>query len=970
MRMEQYLTFTDHALWEVIVNGDSVSPVASASSEGHIPPKTVKQKLARINKLKAKSTLMLSILDEHLLKFHICKDAKSLWEAIKNRFGGNKESKKMQKTILKKNYENFAASSQEGMEKIYGRFQKLISQLEIYGEVIFQEDVNLKLLRSLPLAWNNIALIMRNKSDLDTLSMDDLYNNLKVYESEIKNQSSSSSNSQNVAFVSSDNTSSTNETVNTACSVSTAFSKDQASTASYTDNIDSDYLKEMNLKWQVAMLTMRVKRFIQKTRMKLDLNGKETIGVDRTKVECYNCHKRGHFARECRTPRNQENRNRDAPIRNAPVDTSTTNALAVQDGIESLEVRIVVHEKNEAVYEEDIAFLKYDVQVKDISIKDLKNQLENALKEKDDLKLKLEKFETSSKNLTKLIDSQISATDKTDLGYNGHVNESEVLNNVVDSCQSDGDDNQVNDRFKKSKGYYAVPPSYTGNYMPPRADLSFAGLDSAVFKSKKSDSKDENVFEPKEVRKTVKPSLEKIEFVNARNTTVENENKAKKPRKFSQSPRGNKRNWDGLMTQKLRDGFEFKKKACFICGSINHLIKDYDFYEKKMGNPQYALQDQGIFDSGCSRHMTGNKSYLTDYQEIDGGFVAFGGNAKGGTKADIDAGQARKKTVLGPQYKKSTEVPRKESGVQDPAKEGDKNDQEKDLRDQKEGLIKQPEQESKRYPGRERTQRNKFDSMFGQEKDANGNKMFTPVSTAGYTYVYLNESILVNAATLPNADLPTDPLMLDLEDTANTRVFSGAYDDKLRVQRNKKDKRGIVVRNKARLVAQGYTQEEGIDYDKVFDPVDRIEEIRLFFSYASFMGFIVYQMDVKSAFLYGMIEEEVYVCQPPGFEDLHFPNKVYKVEKALYGLYQASRAWYETLSTYLLENRFRRGIVDKTFFIKNDKGDILLVQVYVDDIIFGSTKKSLCTEFEGLMHKKFQTSFMRELTFFLGLQVM
>ncbi|GKC10902.1 putative ribonuclease H-like domain-containing protein, partial [Tanacetum coccineum] len=189
------------------------------------------------------------------------------------------------------------------------------------------------------------------------------------------------------------------------------------------------------------------------------------------------------------------------------------------------------------------------------------------------------------------------------------------------------------------------------------------------------------------------------------------------------------------------------------------------------------------------------------------------------------------------------------------------------------------------------------------------------------------------------------------------------------VYRNKKDDRGIVVRNKARLVAQGYTQEEGIDYDKVFAPVARIEAIRLFLAYASFMNFIVYQMDVKRAFLYGIIEEDVYVCQPLGFEDLEFPNKVYKVEKALYGLHQALRAWYETLSTYLLENGFRRGAIDKTLFIKKNKGDILLVQVYVDDIIFGSTIKYLCTEFEQMMHKRFQMSSMRELTFFLGLQV-
>ncbi|GJW06855.1 putative ribonuclease H-like domain-containing protein [Tanacetum coccineum] len=189
------------------------------------------------------------------------------------------------------------------------------------------------------------------------------------------------------------------------------------------------------------------------------------------------------------------------------------------------------------------------------------------------------------------------------------------------------------------------------------------------------------------------------------------------------------------------------------------------------------------------------------------------------------------------------------------------------------------------------------------------------------------------------------------------------------VFRNKKDERGIVIKNKARLVAQGYTQEEGIDYDEVFAPVARIKAIRLFLAYASFKDFVVYQMDVKSAFIYGKIEEEVYVCQPPGFEDPDFPDKVYKVERALCGLHQAPRAWYEILSTYLLDNGFQRGKIDKTLFIRRDKGDILIVQVYVDDIIFGSTKKSLCTEFEKMMHKKFQMSSMGELTFFLGLQV-
>ncbi|GJX85970.1 putative ribonuclease H-like domain-containing protein [Tanacetum coccineum] len=189
------------------------------------------------------------------------------------------------------------------------------------------------------------------------------------------------------------------------------------------------------------------------------------------------------------------------------------------------------------------------------------------------------------------------------------------------------------------------------------------------------------------------------------------------------------------------------------------------------------------------------------------------------------------------------------------------------------------------------------------------------------------------------------------------------------ILKNKRDARGIVVRNKARLVAQGHRQEEGIDYDEVFAPVARIEAIRLFLAFASYMGFMVYQMDVKSAFLYGEIDEEVYVTQPKGFEDPFHPKHVYRVVKALYGLHQAPRAWYARLSTFLLKHNYRRGSIDKTLFIKKNSRDIILVQVYVDDIIFGSTNKAWCDEFEVLMKGEFEMSAMGELTFFLGLQV-
>ena len=189
------------------------------------------------------------------------------------------------------------------------------------------------------------------------------------------------------------------------------------------------------------------------------------------------------------------------------------------------------------------------------------------------------------------------------------------------------------------------------------------------------------------------------------------------------------------------------------------------------------------------------------------------------------------------------------------------------------------------------------------------------------------------------------------------------------VFRNKLDETGIITRNKARLVAKGYNQEEGIDYEETYAPVARLEAIRMLLAYACIMNFKLYQMDVKSAFLNGFIQEEVYVDQPPGFENYKLPNHVFKLKKALYGLKQAPRAWYERLSKFLLEKGFTRGKVDTTLFIKNRNHDILLVQIYVDDIIFGATNESLCKEFANIMQSEFEMSMMGELTFFLGLQI-
>jgi hypothetical protein len=187
--------------------------------------------------------------------------------------------------------------------------------------------------------------------------------------------------------------------------------------------------------------------------------------------------------------------------------------------------------------------------------------------------------------------------------------------------------------------------------------------------------------------------------------------------------------------------------------------------------------------------------------------------------------------------------------------------------------------------------------------------------------------------------------------------------------KNKTDEHGTVVRNKARLVVQGYTQIEGVDFDETFAPVARIESIRILLSIACQLDFKLYQMDVKSAFLNGVLQEEVYVKQPKGFQDPHHPHHVYKLKKALYGLKQTPRAWYERLTNYLLAKVFTRGQADRTLFIKNQGTHKLIAQIYVDDIIFGATLDSLAHEFSEEMKQEFEMSMIGELNYFLGLQV-
>ncbi|GJT67510.1 retrovirus-related pol polyprotein from transposon TNT 1-94 [Tanacetum coccineum] len=187
--------------------------------------------------------------------------------------------------------------------------------------------------------------------------------------------------------------------------------------------------------------------------------------------------------------------------------------------------------------------------------------------------------------------------------------------------------------------------------------------------------------------------------------------------------------------------------------------------------------------------------------------------------------------------------------------------------------------------------------------------------------------------------------------------------------KNKCDAGNIMVQNKTRLVAKGYKQEEGIDFEESFAPVACLEAVRMFIAYAAHKNITIFQMDVKTAFLNGPLKEEVYVSQPEGFIDPEFPDHVYRLKKALYGLKQAPRAWYDKLFSFLIEHGFFKGIINPTMFTRRHGGDILLVQVYVDDIIFGSTNPDFLKRFANLMKNNFEMSMMGELKFFLGLQV-
>ncbi|GJY87253.1 putative ribonuclease H-like domain-containing protein, partial [Tanacetum coccineum] len=839
---------------------------------------------------------------------------------------------------------------------------------------------------------------------------------------------------------------------------------------------------------------------------------------------------------------------------------------------------LITYRKNEVFFSEEVAVLKREVACKDYEINVLKSKFEKVKQEKEGIKFKIEKFDKASKDLDKLLGSQITDKSKKDLGYNVVPPPHPLVYNrpkKLDLSYSGLDE------FKESefKAYGSEVSKQESNVVcDQKSDDSKENFDNSLVKEQVS--KDTSSFVESSLnvdKETVFPVDKKVEYVKPKN----HEKPVKKSVRYaemyrSQTPRGNHRNWNGQKSNQLGSDFVMYNKACFICGSFNHVQAQCKYHQRERmvygsnynwvnynyttkrthpnapravlmktttivpravlmktglntfntaktvntahsksivfsakpmscfpktaqstirrpfqskttlsnkrfthkvntakaqavntarlqavntaraktiktarpntivvnavrGKPQQ--DDTGFVDSGCSRHMTGNIVYLSDFKEFDGGYVTFGGGAHGGRI--FSKGTLKTDSLdfedLPDESQILLKIPRKDNmyNFEIVPKESlnclvaKATSDESMLWHKRLGyinfkninkLVKDNLQNG--VAGR----RNKTlieaartmlaDSMLPTTFWAEAVRASHTLEATHVEFFSdkdepeVDLGNIANSYTVPTTpntrihkDHPIENVIGDVKSSVQTRKMTKPTSEQgflsaveamqeellqFKLQQvwilvdlpirkrairtkwvfgNKKDKRVIVIRNKARLVAHGHRQEEGIDYEEVFAPVARIKAIRLFLAYASLIGSLVYQMDVKSAFLYGTIEEEVYVTQPPGFKDPDHPDKVYKVVKALYGLHQAPRAWYETLANYLLGNGFKRGKIDQTLFIKKQKGDILLVQVYVDDIIFGSTNKDLCTGFEKLMKDKFQMSSMGELTFFLGLQV-
>ncbi|GJV07138.1 putative ribonuclease H-like domain-containing protein [Tanacetum coccineum] len=972
IKIEQFFQIQDYALWEVIEYGNSYKPTTkvttnadgSSTSTVVTTPVTTDEKIQKKNDVKARSMLPMTLPNEHILTFSQYKDAKTLFEAIQARFGGNEATKKTQKILLKQ--------------------------------------------MSLPTEWNTHVVVWGKKPDIGMMNIDELYNNFKIVEQEVKRSGASSSDSsiQNVAFVSTPSNSNdvkpASVQVNTgSTSIGTASTnaanisdatvyaflahQPNGSQVVYDDlqQIHDDDLEEIDLKWNMAMISIRARKFYHRTGRKLVVDGGNTAGFDKSKIKCFNCHKNKSHESSKKSVIVEET-SPTAMIAFDGGDKSNFDLANYKRGLASVEEQLVFYKKNEVAFCDQIAVLKRDATFRDSKIDTLKTLVEKLKKEKEGIKIKVDGFENASKNLDTLVSSQISINNNKGIGFDKYnaiaspptgmfapptvdLSNSLRLNNIVPSkgltcliAKATTDESNMWHRRLGHINFKTMNKLVKGNLVRGLPSKTFENDHTCVAcqkgKQHKASCKTKLVSSVSKPLLILHMDLFRPTFVKSLMGKMYCLVITDDYSRFS---------WVFFLAKKDETSIVLKTFITGIENQLNHKVKAISnartpqqngVAERKNrtlieaaktmladllllipGDPHVALKDTRIFDSGCSRHMTGNKSYL----------------------------RIMMKDLL-----LLLEVLR-------------------------ESMNYHPVNTGNRFNGNaglERTSSRKRD-----EEDDSSSKSDAELNNAAKNQALASKANNSGEDTHVNGTNPAkDDYWLaqeneDYNSYRNTLHPGGnSYDDDISLTRSRNGKSEDIKYNcrKQRLQwahTAVQTKEDEINIMKLFlsqiEPkkvnqaldeeswVEAMQEELLQFKLLDVWTVVDLPYGKKAIGSKWVLththkkDQEV-----SGFVDPAHPNKVYKVKKALYGLHQAPRAWYETLSTYLLENGYRRGSIDKTLFIKKIKDDILLIQVYVDDIIFGSTKESLSTEFEQLMHKKFQMSSMRKLTFVFGLQ--